>query len=200
MCTFHILSAVLLFVVLVSGQEEMMDGEKCNDVILYDIIKRASKTTSDPAEIRKTSMDTMQRVFPLARRTIMCLLFLYFLHLLISITDSCKFNVQVRSETDRDVWAQFTFHNKTESEVFQFTKYGQTKNLTITGALCNLAPTVLKSWETFPKKGVNPVGQTSAHLEGIGGTMYYKIFPKDGPAAVRAQGMLCSWGQCRLGK
>lgn len=57
-----------------------------------------------------------------------------------------------------------------------------------------------QSWEQFPKKGVNPVGQTSAHLEGMGGTIYYKVFPKDGPAAVRSEGMLCSWGQCRLGK
>lgn len=123
-----------------------------------------------------------------------------FLISLATFMESCKFHAQIRSETDRDVWAQFTFHNKTESDVFKFTKYGETKNLTISGILCNLAPTVLKSWEQFPKKGILPVGQTSAHLEGAGGTIYYKIFPKDGPAAVRAEGMLCSWGQCRLGK
>ncbi|CAD42643.1 TransThyretin-Related family domain [Caenorhabditis elegans] len=116
------------------------------------------------------------------------------------IMDCCKFNAQVRSETDRDVWAQFTWFNKTDSEIFKFSKYGETKNFTITGTICNLSPTILKSWEQFPKKGVNPVGQTSAHLEGMGGTIYYKVFPKDGPAAVRSEGMLCSWGQCRLGK
>ncbi|CAL2038612.1 unnamed protein product [Caenorhabditis brenneri] len=123
-----------------------------------------------------------------------------FLLLSLPLLETCKFSAQIRSETDRDVWAQFTFHNKTESEVFKFSKYGETKNFTITGTFCNLAPTVLKSWEQFPKKGMNPIGQTSAHLEGMGGTIYYKIFPKHGPAAVRAEGMLCSWGQCRLGK
>uniref|UniRef100_A0A8R1DGR7 Uncharacterized protein n=1 Tax=Caenorhabditis japonica TaxID=281687 RepID=A0A8R1DGR7_CAEJA len=139
---------------------------------------------------------------------------------------ACNFQAQVRSETDRDVWAQFTWPNKTESEIFKLSKFGQTRNFTVTGTLCNLAPTVLKasffnckkigwaekcrsigcgretetqtSWESVPKKGVKPVGQTSAHLEG-NGIMFYKIFAKDGPAAVRAEGMLCGWGQCRLG-
>uniref|UniRef100_A0A8R1DHK6 Uncharacterized protein n=1 Tax=Caenorhabditis japonica TaxID=281687 RepID=A0A8R1DHK6_CAEJA len=69
------------------------------------------------------------------------------------------------------------------------------------GERCNdviLYDIIKKSWESVPKKGVKPVGQTSAHLEG-NGIMFYKIFAKDGPAAVRAEGMLCGWGQCRLG-
>lgn len=60
------------------------------------------------------------------------------------IMDCCKFNAQVRSETDRDVWAQFTWFNKTDSEIFKFSKYGETKNFTITGTICNLSPTILK--------------------------------------------------------
>ncbi|EFP03816.1 hypothetical protein CRE_28821 [Caenorhabditis remanei] len=129
----------------------------------------------------------------------MHLLHIVLLFVLLTFLESCNYKAQVRSETDRDIWAQFTFYNKSESEIFKFSKYGETKNFTFTGTMCNLAPTILKSWETFPKKGVNPVGQTSAHLEGMG-TIYYKIFPKQGPAAIRAEGMLCSWGQCRLGK
>ncbi|KAF1755501.1 hypothetical protein GCK72_011951 [Caenorhabditis remanei] len=48
-------------------EEDNLDGEKCNDVILYDIIKKASKTTVDPTEIRQTAMKTMEEVFPLSR-------------------------------------------------------------------------------------------------------------------------------------
>uniref|UniRef100_A0A1I7V4N8 Secreted protein n=1 Tax=Caenorhabditis tropicalis TaxID=1561998 RepID=A0A1I7V4N8_9PELO len=132
--------------------------------------------------------------------TIMDFIFVFSLLVTLSYLESCEFNAQVRSETDRETWAQFTFHNKSQSEVFKFSKYGEVKNFTITGTFCNLSPTVLKSWEELPKKDSYPVGLTSAHLEGMGGTAYYKIFPKDGPALVRSEGMFCSWGQCRLGK
>ncbi|CAI2352061.1 unnamed protein product [Caenorhabditis sp. 36 PRJEB53466] len=187
---------------MASCQDNVLEGERCNDVILYDIMKKAAKTSLDPAEIRQNSMETMKKVFPVAR-SMGCICtdhkFQFPDFVNHRYCSACRFRAQVRSETDRDIWAQFTWPNKTESEIFTFTKFGETRNFTVTGTMCNLAPTVLKSWEKFPKKADKPTGQTSAHLEGNGGTIFYKILAKDGPAAVRSEGMLCAWGQCRLG-
>ncbi|CAB3405811.1 unnamed protein product [Caenorhabditis bovis] len=110
----------------------------------------------------------------------------------------CNFKVNVRSETEHDVWAQFTFHNKTQSEVLNFTRYGEERELRVTGVICNIGPTILKSYKEFPKKGVKPIGETSAFLDG-NGEMFYKIFPKQGPMAVRSFAMICGFGQCRVG-
>ncbi|EFP03878.1 CRE-GRL-24 protein [Caenorhabditis remanei] len=78
----YLFSLSLLLMLVQCQEEDNLDGEKCNDVILYDIIKKvrflfethsfsisfkASKTTVDPTEIRQTAMKTMEEVFPLSR-------------------------------------------------------------------------------------------------------------------------------------
>ncbi|CAB62799.1 Ground-like domain-containing protein [Caenorhabditis elegans] len=67
MSSLLLLLVLVMFFTLASCQDDNFEGERCNDVILYDIIKKASKKTDDPVIIRRTSMDTMQNVFPLAR-------------------------------------------------------------------------------------------------------------------------------------
>ncbi|CAI5447491.1 unnamed protein product [Caenorhabditis angaria] len=121
----------------------------------------------------------------------------YFLvFLTIGLTWACDFKAVIQSETEHELWAQFTFHNKTQSELMQFSSYGQNKTVPISGKFCNFAPTILKAWSKYPKKDDKPLGETSAYLEGMG-VMYYKLHAKTGPSAVRADRMICAFGQCR---
>ncbi|PIO66687.1 hypothetical protein TELCIR_11593, partial [Teladorsagia circumcincta] len=51
---------------------------------------------------------------------------------------------------------------------YEFTENHQNYTLYIVGPMCNLKPTVLKSYSEQPKPGVKPIGQTSAFIEGQG--------------------------------
>ncbi|VDO34551.1 unnamed protein product [Haemonchus placei] len=86
----------------------------------------------------------------------------------ISLVSSCKLKVKVDAETYHPVWAQFTFHNETKSKVYKFTDGHQNHTLYIEGLICNLKPTILKSYKQSPKPGVKPIGQTAAFVEGHG--------------------------------
>ncbi|XGW31317.1 hypothetical protein V3C99_009908 [Haemonchus contortus] len=113
----------------------------------------------------------------------------------ILLVSSCKLKVKVDAETFHPVWAQFTFHNETKSKVYKFTDGHQNHTLYIEGFICNLKPTILKSYKRPPKPGVKPIGQTAAFIEGHG-MVGYTIFHDDSPRMGTRVGVSCGFGDC----
>ncbi|CAD6191897.1 unnamed protein product [Caenorhabditis auriculariae] len=227
--------------IVVYSSAQLIEGERCNDAILFDIIKEFS-FLEDPLEVRMKIAQKLQEKFPtslsmgaictdrvfhfpgdvnrrfctVAFPNFKChaiiLLFhgdlqqpvmksaLVFLLFSISFSICCDFKVIVMSETHHEIWAQFTFFNKSLSEPLRFEKLGQKKELQVVGTMCSLAPTILKTYGESPTPTSKLIGSTQAHLEGINGTMTYKIFKNAPPSPVGPVRMLCSFGQCRSGK
>ncbi|VDP62363.1 unnamed protein product [Heligmosomoides polygyrus] len=93
------------------------------------------------------------------------------------------------------MWAQFTFHNETKSQLFRSSTYipfefnDPTQNYTIhiTGLFCNLKPTILKAYKEPPTPDAKPLGQTSAFIEGMG-MLDYTVGPTRCGCCVRSNG------------
>ncbi|RCN33145.1 hypothetical protein ANCCAN_21021 [Ancylostoma caninum] len=120
---------------------------------------------------------------------------LTFICILISAVSTCDLKAKIFSETHHPVWAQFTFHNETTSPVYAFTKAGQNYTLHITGLLCNLKPTILKTYKEAPGPGVKPIGQSAAFIEGMG-MLDYLIYPHVPPRMGMRAGVSCGFGDC----
>ncbi|VDM66089.1 unnamed protein product [Strongylus vulgaris] len=80
----------------------------------------------------------------------------------IVIAQTCDLTVHLEPQSEIPVHAQFTFHNGTNSEIM----------LHITDIICNLKPTILKTYNEHPGPGVVPIGETFAFLEGAGNLSY----------------------------
>ncbi|CCG28053.1 TransThyretin-Related family domain [Caenorhabditis elegans] len=88
-----------------------------------------------------------------------------------SIT-ACDITATMTSQTYHLVYAQFTFHNETRSPVYQFNQDGEMKTVHITGTFCNMKPTRLDAYKTYPKLGDKPCGSSQAFIEGFGYVNY----------------------------
>ncbi|VDL83658.1 unnamed protein product [Nippostrongylus brasiliensis] len=116
--------------------------------------------------------------------------------LLVTLVSSCNLKAKVYSETNYPMWAQFTFHNETKSEIFEFNKVDQNYTVHITGLLCNLKPTILKVYKDRPTTpDAKPFGQTSAFIEGMG-MLDYTIYYHAGPRMGMRAGVSCGFGDC----
>ncbi|VDP16858.1 unnamed protein product [Heligmosomoides polygyrus] len=115
--------------------------------------------------------------------------------LLIAVVSSCDLKAKIFSESHHPMWAQFTFHNETKSQVFEFNDPTQNYTIHITGLFCNLKPTILKAYKEPPTPDAKPLGQTSAFIEGMGMldyTVYYNVPPRMGMRV----GVSCGFGDC----
>ncbi|KAK6053666.1 hypothetical protein COOONC_08829 [Cooperia oncophora] len=78
---------------------------------------------------------------------------------------------------------------------YKFDENHRNYTLNIEGLICNLKPTVLKSYKKHPKPGVKAVGQTSAFIEGHG-ILTYTIHHDEPPRMGTRVAVSCGFGDC----
>uniref|UniRef100_A0A1I7V4N6 NTR domain-containing protein n=1 Tax=Caenorhabditis tropicalis TaxID=1561998 RepID=A0A1I7V4N6_9PELO len=122
-------------------------------------------------------------------------LFLTFLFVYIPIyTTACDITATLTSQTHQEIFAQFTFHNKTKSPIYQFEQDGQVEKVHITGMLCSINPTRLDVYSKPPVAGTKPNGTSQAFLEGFGYVNY--VLLSDGAFMGMKAGIVCAAGDC----
>ncbi|VDM55276.1 unnamed protein product [Angiostrongylus costaricensis] len=87
---------------------------------------------------------------------------------------TCHLTAKLLSKSKRPLWAQMKFPNGTESD---FESSDRNYTITISEPYCSLKPTIVTSYLTRPSTGVEPLGATSAFIDGMGFLEYLvKIF------------------------
>ncbi|KHJ93015.1 hypothetical protein OESDEN_07079 [Oesophagostomum dentatum] len=97
------------------------------------------------------------------------------LFMLVSTVSACNIRVVLVSQTDRPVWAQFTFHNGAKSQI--------------------LNPSILTTYSELPHAYSRPIGSTSAFLEGVG-VVDYQVHDTLAPRMGMRLGVTCAFGDC----
>ncbi|KJH49029.1 hypothetical protein DICVIV_04867 [Dictyocaulus viviparus] len=115
--------------------------------------------------------------------------------LTISTAFTCDLTAKLLSESNEPVWAQFLFHNGTESPVYEFKSKDSNHTVNIMGSPCNMKPTVLKSYKEKPGRDSKPLGESSAFIEGVG-MLDYQIYANSPPRMGMRLGVSCGFGDC----
>ncbi|CAJ0599198.1 unnamed protein product [Cylicocyclus nassatus] len=116
--------------------------------------------------------------------------------LLVTVVYTCDIDVELESQTDGIMHSQFTFHNGTKSKVHHYKKKGDKNKAHIVGGLCNLQPTILKTYKEDPELGSGKqIGETRAFLEGAG-MVHYMVHHDAWPRMGMRVGVSCGFGDC----
>ncbi|KAE9412701.1 hypothetical protein Angca_000967, partial [Angiostrongylus cantonensis] len=86
----------------------------------------------------------------------------------ISTAMTCNLTAKLLSKSKRPLWARIKFPNGTESDVYEFENSDRNYTVTISELYCSFKPTIVTSYLAPPSTGVEPLGETSAFIDGMG--------------------------------
>ncbi|CAJ0602370.1 unnamed protein product [Cylicocyclus nassatus] len=116
-------------------------------------------------------------------------------YLLVTLAYTCDISVNVIAQTDGPIYARFKFHNGTKSKIYHLRRKDDKKTLRIKDSVCNLQPTILRTYQKHPGPGVKSFGKTSAFIEGVGSANYL-VYRDSAPRMGMRVGVTCAFGGC----